>query len=63
MSKRRRPKRRTRIVLLDGEVFHVVWRRRDIVSVQRLTRRERDMALRMLDDVHAEVDAILRGNN
>ena len=61
MPKPRKPKRRTRVVVIDGEVFLLLWRRRDIVQMRRLKGWEREMALRMLDDVQAEIEAHVLG--
>lgn len=56
-----RPPRKTRIVVIDGEVLHLRWRGWTIASVRRLEGWERELALRMLDDVQAEIEAHVVG--
>jgi len=63
MPKPRRPKRRTRIVIIDGEVFLLLRRRGRVVGLRRLEAFEREMALRMLDDIQAEIEAHVLGAN
>lgn len=56
------PERMTRILLIDEEVFHVVYRREGIIFARRLGGEERALALKMLDDCHAEIEAHLEGS-
>ena len=56
-----KPRKRTRVVVLDGEVFLLKWRRRDVVVFRRLKGWEREFALRHLDDVQAEIEARVLG--
>jgi len=62
MPKRRELKRRTRIVIIDGEVFLLQRRRGRVVGLRRLKAFEREMALRMLDDIQAEIEAHILGS-
>jgi len=62
MRKPRRPKRRTRIVIIDGEVFLLLRRDGRVVGLRRLKAFEREMALRMLDDIQAEIEAHVLGS-
>lgn len=57
----RRPKPRTRVVVIDGEVFLLKWKRKNIVETRRLTGFDRELALRMLDDIQAEIEAHVLG--
>ncbi len=61
MPKRREPKRPTRIIIIDGEVFLLQRRRDRVVGLRRLKAFEREMALRMLDDIQAEIEAHVLG--
>ncbi len=56
-----KPRRRTRVVVLDGEVYLLNWRRRDVVLFRRLKGWEREFALRHLDDAHADIEAHILG--
>lgn len=59
MTKRRRRKRETRILEVDGEIYLVVSRRESGLVTQRLCGKERRFTERMLDDCHAEIWAHL----
>lgn len=56
-----RPRRQTRIVVIDDEVFLVRWKGRGIRALKRLRGEERELALRMLDDIQAEIEAHVLG--
>ncbi|MFW6031164.1 MAG: hypothetical protein ACOC9T_01115 [Myxococcota bacterium] len=58
-----KPRRKTRIIVIDGEVLHVRWCGRTISSVRQLSGWERELPLRMLDDVQFEIEATLLGGN
>ena len=61
MPKQRRPDRCTRIVIIDGEVFLLLREHGDVVGLRRLEAFERELALRMLDDIQAEIEAHVLG--
>lgn len=62
MPKPREPKRITRVVIIDGEVFLLLRKRGRVVGLRRLQAFEREMALRLLDDIQAEIEAHVLGS-
>ena len=61
MPRRPEPKRITRIVIIDGEVFLLLRKGGQVVGLRLLETFERELALRMLDDIHAEIEAHVLG--
>ena len=51
----------TRVVVIDGEVFLLIRNGRRVVGLRQLRAFEREMALRMLDDIQAEIEAHVLG--
>ncbi len=55
--KQRRPERRTRVLLIDGDVHVVVERSPNGITTERLGGPEAEVALNALDDVQADLAA------
>ncbi|MAQ18779.1 MAG: hypothetical protein CMN30_28780 [Sandaracinus sp.] len=56
-----RPERRTRFVMLDGELFHVLYRHRGVLVAERLEGEQRSEVLADLDDAQFDVSSRVRG--
>lgn len=61
MSTPKPPELVTRILVLDGEVFHVVFRGAGLIVGHRLDGETQAMALKMLNDCHFEIGSHLAG--
>ena len=62
MPKPRRPKRRTRIFAVDGDVHLVVERTSAGITTKRLVGAEREHVLKALDDAQYELAAKILGH-
>ncbi len=59
MTKRRSPRRETRVLRVDGDLYLVVGKNKDALVTRRLRGRNRALAQQMLDDCQFEIWAHL----
>jgi len=61
MAKRRSRKRQTRLLDVDGQLYLIVARRADVMVAIKLTGPKLELASRVLDDTHFEIEAHVIG--
>ena len=61
MSKPREIKRPTRVLHIDGELYLILAKRKDVLVAIRLTDDKREFAEKLLDDVQFEIEAHVVG--